>query len=205
MTALQSVVFVVDDDAVLLFTLQNILQTAGYAVAAFGSSEALLGRLLPSDYGCVVIDLQLPGLNGLALQQVLHERGVLLPMIFISGRADVPAVVHAMKRGAVDFLTKPIEPEALIAVVAHALRMAADSAIERATRELVRIRWAAMLPRERDVCLLSSRGLLNKQIAVTLGIAESTVQVRRASAWKKLGVSSSAELVHFLSQLEDLD
>ena len=115
-------IFVVDDDATLLYMLSSTLRTAGYRVEAFEHPHALLARLSPADRGVLVLDLQMPGLSGLELQSALHERGVSMPMIFVSGRADIPAAVAAMKQGAVDFLVKPIVADELLAVVARAVQ-----------------------------------------------------------------------------------
>ena len=170
---------------------------------AFEQPEALLERLSASDRGCVVLDLQMPGLNGLELQKALGERGVTMPLIFVSGRADVPSAVAAMKRGAVDFLSKPIDPEELLAVVARALQKDAEGTAARAARELALARWAALSQREQEVCRLCARGLLNKQIATEIGTVESTVQAQRARALKKLQISSNAELVYLLTHLDE--
>ena len=203
MTHEPSSVFLVDDDPVQVLFLGAILRTAGYRVEAFEQPEALLSRLSMRDRGCVVLDLEMPGLNGLALQRALFERGVTMPLLFVSGRADVPAAVAAMKQGAVDFLSKPVDPGELRAVVARALRKDAEIAVERGACDLARSRWAGLSPRERDVCRLFARGLLNKQIAAELGTMESTVQVQRARALQKLQVGSLAEVVRLISQVGD--
>lgn len=196
-------VFLVDDDPFQLHLLGGILRTAGHAVEAFEQPEALLRRLSAADRGCVVLDLQMPVLDGLALQRVFRDRAIQLPLIFVSGQADVPAAVAAMKGGAVDFLSKPVEPEALRAASARAIARDAAASAERSTRDRARERWAALSPRERDVCRLLARGLLNKQIAAELAITESTVQVHRSRALQKLQASSPAELVRLIAQLGD--
>ena len=198
-----SSVFLVDDDAVQLLFLGAILRTAGHRVEVFEQPEALLARLSGRDRGCVVLDLQMPGLNGLELQRALFERGVAMPLLFVSGRADVPAAVAAMKQGAVDFLSKPVEPKELCAVVARALRKDTEIAAERSAIDLARSRWAGLSTRERDVCRLFARGLLNKQIAASLGTLEGTVQVQRARALQKLQVSSQAEVMRLMVRAGD--
>lgn len=202
MTAPQPVIFLVDDDPVLLFTLGSILRSAGYTVEAFECPNALLARLSARDHGAVVLDLKMPGLSGLELQKLLCERGVDMPIIFVSGRGDIPAAVAAMKQGAVDFLSKPVAPHELLAVVARALRKAEARAAELRKCELAQTRWATLSPREQDVCRQSAKGLINKQIAAELGITESTVQGQRARAWKKLGICSATELVLLIAQVE---
>lgn len=196
-------VFLVDDEAFMLFTMGGTLRAGGYVVETFERPEALLARLSPADHGCVVLDLKMPGLNGLELQRALAERGITLPLIFVSGHADVPAAVAAMKRGAVDFLSKPVDPQELLAVVARALRKAAELAAAHSGRVQAQARWAELSRREQDVCRHSAKGLITKQIAATLGTGCSTVQSQRASAFKRLGISSTTELVLLLAQVAE--
>jgi FixJ family two-component response regulator len=193
-------IFLVDDDPFQLHFLGGILRTAGHDVEAFGHPERLLARLTPGDRGCVVLDLQMPGLNGLELQRALAARGVLLPLIFVSGHSDVPSAVAAMKGGALDFLPKPVEPGCLRDVVARALQRDTEATAERAARAVAQARWTALSAREQEVCRHFARGLLNKQIAAELNITESTAQAQRARALQKLQVSSAAELGHLLTQ-----
>ena len=199
MSAQPGRVFVVDDDAVTLLMLAGILRAAGHRVETFQQPEALLAALSARDRGCVVVDLRMPGLNGLELQQALVARAVLLPLIFVSGRADVPAAVAAMKGGAVDFLSKPVEPGALCAAVERAQHTDAELAARRADCERARASWAELSPREREVCRLFARGLADKQISGVLGTALSTVQAQRTRALQKLKLGSVVELVRLLS------
>ncbi len=192
-------VFIVDDDAVTLLMLGGILRAAGNRVETFSQPEALLERLSGDDRGCVVVDLRMPGVNGLELQQALVARGVLLPLIFVSGRADVPAAVAAMKGGAVDFLSKPVEPGELCATVERALRTDAAFTAKRAACQRAMACWAELSPREREVCRLFARGLADKQIGAALGTAVSTVQAQRTRALQKLKIGSGAELVRLLA------
>lgn len=203
MTAPAPTVFVVDDDSVLLFLMRGILCEAGHRVEVFDAPEALIERLSPRDRGCVVLDLRMPALSGLEVQQVLAARGVRLPLIFVSGRADVPAVVAAIKGGAVDFLAKPIERRELRAVVERALQRDAESAAERAGREQDRARWGTLSPREREVCRRFAKGLSDKQIAADLGTAARTVQAQRAGALRKLGVASAVDVARLLERVGD--
>lgn len=191
-------VFVVDDSPTHLLILEGILRAAGYTVEAFDRPEALLARLSPASRGCVVMDLQMPGLDGLALQKAFSDRGVLLPVIFVSGSAGVPEAVLAMKQGAVDFLTKPVDPAALAALVASAMAKDAAAREDRAAEERARASWAELSARERDVCRLSARGLMIKQIAAELGVTESTAQAHRARGMAKLSVGKVVDLIEVL-------
>lgn len=202
MTSQAFKVFVADDEPTVLRNLAVILRMAGYLVETFDCPRALLSRLSPSDRGCALIDLRMPGLNGLELQGALVDRGVRMPLVFMSGHADVPAAVTAMKRGAIDFLSKPFEPEALIAAVERALANESATASQRETIVGLRQRWAELTPREQQVSRFVARGLLHKQIAAELGTTEGTVQTQRACAMKRLGVGSVAELVRFLVLLD---
>ncbi|HEX2570185.1 MAG TPA: response regulator [Polyangia bacterium] len=198
-------VFLVDDDPVMLFLWGGILRSAGYQVEAFDRPEALMERLSPGDRGCAVVDLRMPGLNGLELQRALRARGVTLSLIFVSGSADVQAVVTALKGGAVDFLSKPVDPRELCAVVERALQEDTELTKARACREHARARWAELSPREREVCRLLAKGLLDKQIAAALGTAATTVQAQRTRAFQKLRMGSATELVQLLAQAGEGD
>jgi FixJ family two-component response regulator len=195
-------VFVVDDDEVLLYLLSRILRSAGHPVEAFDRPQALLGRLSERDRGCVILDLQMPGLTGLELLDQLRSQGVALPMIFVSGQSDVAAAVLAMKRGAIDFLCKPVDPDELCRIVAKALDRDRELVAERTARAKARQSWLALTPRQQSVCRMSARGLLNKQIAAELALVESTVQAQRARALQKLGVATIAELLHLLAEVD---
>lgn len=200
MTAEAPRVFVVDDDPVMLFMLCGPLRAVGHRVEAFEQPETLLARITPRDRGCVVLDLRMPAVSGLEVQEALLSRGCSMPLIFVSGRADVPSVVAAMKGGATDFLAKPIEPRELCAVVERALQRDAEIAAELAVCEVARASWTTLSPREREVCLLFARGMADKQIAAELGTAPSTVQAQRARAFQKLGVSTVIELIGLLGR-----
>jgi FixJ family two-component response regulator len=196
-------VFIVDDDPVQLMYLSGILRKARHRIEAFERPDALLARVSQHDRGCAVLDLQMPGLNGLELQRALFQQGVMMPLLFVSGSAAVPEAVAAMKQGAVDFLSKPVDPGELCGVVARALLKDAELAPERAARDNARSRWAELSPREREVCRLYARGLLNKQIAATLGSVESTVQLQRSRALQKLQESSSSGVARLIAQAGD--
>lgn len=195
-------IFVVDDDAVQLYYLRGVLGIAGHVVEAFGCPMAMLARITPRDRGCVVADLRMPGLSGLDVQRTLANRGVTLPVIFVSGDADVQAAVTAMKEGAVDFICKPIEPDALLTVVERALLRDAEAAARRAECARALERWARLSAREKEVCRLHAMGLLNKEVAAALGTAESTVQTQRLSALKKLEVSRTMDLFSMIARID---
>jgi FixJ family two-component response regulator len=188
-------VYLVDDDAAVLRSLTRLLRSAGYDAAAYGSAETFLRELAPDAEGCVVLDLSMPGLDGLALQRELSARGGALPVVFVSGRGDVPKSVHAMKEGAIDFLTKPVKSAALLAAVEKALGRARERREGRREGESLRGRIETLTPREREVMEGVAAGLLNKQIAGRLGIAEQTVKVHRARVMEKMGAESLADLV----------
>lgn len=194
------VVFLVDSDPFQLRYMGAVLRAAGHLVEAFSRAEALLARVSRRERGCAVLELRMPGMNGLTLQRTLREYGVLLPLIFVSGSADVPTAVSAMKEGAVDFLCKPIVPEALYVAVSRAIQRDAEDAAEHAASEHAHARWAALSRREREVCHLLAKGLIIKQVAATLGLTQSTVQAHRARALPKLQVSTVAELVHLVAR-----
>lgn len=190
-----STVFVIDDDVSVRRGLARLLKSAGYTVEAFVSADAFLARPSVASDGCILVDLRMPGKSGLDLQEALRAAGADLPLIFISGDADVPSSVRALKRGAVDFLTKPFDDATMLAVVETALARHTEERAARAQRQSASDLLATLTAREREVCLLVARGLQNKQIAFELGIAEKTVKVHRARAMAKLRASSVPDLV----------
>jgi FixJ family two-component response regulator len=188
-------VSVVDDDALVLRSLGRLLRAAGFTVQTYPTPQAFLAHDAGAAPGCVVLDLSMPGLSGLELQRALAASPDRRPVVFISGRSDVPSSVAAMKAGAVDFLVKPFDEQALVAAVRSAVEK--DRAA-RATREelsLIARRVSALTPREREVLARVVEGKLNKQIAAELGTAEKTVKVQRARMMRKMGVDSLAGLV----------
>jgi FixJ family two-component response regulator len=191
----KATVFVVDDDPSMRRSLESLLQSVGLSVRLFSSAPEFM-RSVPHDGpGCIVLDVRLPGMSGLAFQQELAKAGVALPIIFVTGHGDIPKSVRAMKAGALDFLTKPPEPEALIAAVRGALErdLAARAAREAQTEVSVRI--ATLTPREREVLIHLVEGRLNKQIAADLGASEKTIKVHRARVLQKMAAQSIASLV----------
>lgn len=186
---------VVDDDAAVLKSLDRLLRSAGFAVRTFPSPLDFLRQHDGDAPGCVVLDLSMPGLDGLQLQRALASIGDPCPIIFISGYGDVPSSVRAMKGGAVDFLTKPFDQAQLLDAVRKAIDKDRAARAARAERCSVGARVAALTPREREVMAHVVAGHLNKRIAADLCIAEKTVKVHRARVMKKMDVDSVAELV----------
>jgi FixJ family two-component response regulator len=194
-------VFVVDDDPVVRRSLARVLRLSGFDAATFESAEALLDGLEAETEGCAILDLALPGLDGLALQESLQARGSALSILFLSGRGDIPGSVRAMKAGATDFLTKPVESATLIAAVRHALERGREASTHRREAKDVRAKIGTLTPREREVLENVVAGRLNKQIAGELGISEATVKVHRARVMEKMGVSSVADLVRCVERV----
>jgi FixJ family two-component response regulator len=197
-----STVFVVDDDASIRKALARLMASAGYAVETFASAREFLDRGHHQDIpGCVVLDIRMPGLNGLDLQQELKRFTPPLPIIFITGHGDVPTSVRAMKDGAVDFLTKPVDDRDLLSVVAQAIARNVEARVRCAELRELQQHAASLTPREREVMLLVVRGFLNKQVAAELGTAEKTIKVHRARVIEKMEVESLADLVRAAEKL----
>ena len=194
-------VFVIDDDAAVCRSLSRLLIAAGYRVRAFESAEMYLAAGDSQTPGCLVLDVCLPGLDGMALQRSLLDSACPRPIVFLTGRSDIQTSVNAMKAGAVDFLTKPIESERLVAAVDKALRCDADRREELAIRSAIQRRFDKLTSRERQVMDRIIRGRLNKVIAAELGIGEKTVKVHRARLMEKMGVRSVAELVPLAARI----
>ena len=188
-------VFVVDDYAPVRSSISRLLRAAGFAVAGFASAGDFLAQYDPGVCGCLVLDLAMPAVNGLELQRILEKTGSLLPIIFLTGHGDIPKSVQAMKHGASDFLTKPVNDEDLLVAVRVAIEK--DRALRQEQAELseIRARLATLTPREREVLEYVVAGKLNKQIAGDLGTVEQTVKAHRAQVMEKMKVRSVAELV----------
>ena len=201
MTQAPATIFLVDDDDSVLRGLGRLLRAAGYATKPFALPSEFLAQLPGDTPGCAVLDLRMPGLNGLELQQAMESNGCHLPVIFISGHGDVPASVRAMKAGAVDFLLKPFDEQQLLGAISQALLKDAAARDSRAETAALQARHAVLTPREREVCELVAQGLTNKEVAQQLGTTEKTIKVHRARVIQKLGVDSVAELVRFVDRL----
>lgn len=191
----RSHVFVVDDDRSVRVGLANLLESDDYIVETFASAAEYLARGSHLGPTCLVLDVRLPGLDGLTLQRQLAERGRMEQIVFITGHGDIPMGIQAMKRGAVDFLPKPFDDEALLSAVGQALARSGEHWRKRDEVALIRARIATLTPREFEVFRLVIAGLLNKQIAAELGAALRTIKTHRGRVMRKLAVESVAELV----------
>jgi len=189
------IVRIVDDDASFLKAIARLLRGAGFTVKTFVSAVEFLAQPELDVPGCVLVDLQMPGLSGLELQDVMARTGHRLPVIFLSGHGDVPSTVRAMRQGAEDFLTKLAPKEDLIEAVKRAVRWDCNERAERARQKELRAPFATLTPREVEVLQHVVQGKLNKQIAYDLGIHERTVKLHRTAITTKLGVQSNAELM----------
>ncbi|MDC3956014.1 response regulator transcription factor [Polyangium jinanense] len=195
-------VFLVHRDPSWRGTAAARLREAGHAVQVFASSLAFLEAARAAGVGCMVIDAQLPDPNGLKVKALLRESGCELPVVFTSGDGDVRLAVEAMKAGAVDFLPEPVDEEALLAAVEHALARNAAARAARAQVEALAARLATLSLRQREVCERVARGMLNKQIAADLAISASAVRLYRAEGMEKLEVASAAELASLFTRLD---
>lgn len=194
-------IFVVDDDAVTLAVVSQALRTAGHIVEAFEDAATFLRSAPFQRHGCAVLDLRMPGISGLAVQQTIVEHGGTLPVIILTGAADVKSTISALKSGAIDFLLKPVKHEELLAAVERAITKSSRVRAARAERGAAEAKLAQLTPREHEVCEMLARGMLNKQIAIDLGMSEATVKLHRARVMEKLGVGSTAELSAMLERL----
>ncbi len=195
MTDAAPVVFVVDDDASVRKALGRLLKSAGLRAETFASALEFLRHDRPDAPGCLVLDVRMPGLDGLELQHALGAGNISPPIIFITGHGDIPMSVRAMKAGAVDFLPKPFDDRDLLDAVRRAIAQDVQAGRMRAEVSEIRRRAASLTPREREVMALVVGGMLNKQIGGVLGVTEKTVKVHRGRMMAKLGVRSVADLV----------
>lgn len=197
-----ALVLVVDDDRSVRTGLGRILRTAGYTVEAFDDARQLLARLPSVTVPCCIVsDIRMPGMDGLALQEELRSRSAPVALLFLTGFADVKITVRAMKHGAVDLLEKPASAAVLLPAVAQALEQARSSSDVRHRIEVLRERYETLTPRERQVFALVTAGLLNKQVGYELGTSEKTVKVQRARLIEKMGARSLADLVRMADRL----
>ena len=191
----EPVVFIVDDDASVCKSLERLVRSVGLRGETFASAPEFLRRAPADGPSCLVLDVRMPGVSGLALQEVLAAAGHRIPIIFITGHGDIPMGIRAMKGGAVDFLTKPFHDQDLLDAIQEAIARDTQARKERATIQDIQRCVDTLTPRERDVLALVIAGLLNKQIAAALGTSEKTVKVHRARVMQKMHVQSVAQLV----------
>src|SRR5277367_1474562 len=196
-----AMVYVVDDDPRLLRAISRLLQSHGFRVQAYASAPEFLSQKLPSVPACLVLDLKMPEISGLNVQEVLARGNEYLPIIFVSGQADVASSVQAMRAGAVDFLIKPFDDAELIAAVQKALSRSQKAREDRGQLNKDREAFDTLTPREREVCLGIAQGLLNKQVGYELGTAEKTVKAQRGRVMQKLGAGSLADVVRLVERL----
>ena len=203
MTAFEASVFVVDDDPLIRNALEQLIKSVGLKAYTFSSAQEFLDKDLLDEPSCLILDIRMPGLSGLDLQDELAKRGLTIPVIFITGHGTVPTSVRAMKAGAVDFLQKPFEDQELLDAIHNAIEQNRQTRMEQAEIKEIKRRVESLTPREYEVLLLVTAGKLNKQIAYDLKLSENTVKTHRAHIMRKMKAESIADLVR-LTEMVDL-
>jgi FixJ family two-component response regulator len=201
-SAEEPTVYVVDDDASVREALRSLFRSVGLRVELFGSAPEFLQRKLPDVASCLILDIRLPRLSGLEFQVELAKAGIHIPIIFMTGHGDIPMTVRAMKAGAVDFLTKPFRDQDMLDAVTAAIERDRNSRNEANLLADLRARFEALTAREREVMALVTAGLMNKQVAAEIGIAEITVKIHRGQIMRKMAAKSLADLVKMAQTLE---
>jgi len=201
-SAEEPVVFVVDDDASMRDALSNLFRSVGLRVEVFGSAPEFLQSKFPDVASCLILDIRLPRLSGLDFQADLAKAGIHIPIVFMTGHGDIPMTVRAMKAGAVDFLTKPFRDQDMLDAVTAAIERDRNSRNEAKIRSDLHALFATLTAREREVMALVTTGLMNKQIAAEIGIAEITVKIHRGHIMRKMTAKSLADLVKMAQILE---
>lgn len=194
----EGTVFVVDDDPKVRESLKKLMESAGFPFQVFSTAEAFLEAYDPATPGCLILDVHMPGMGGMELQEQLAAKGVPIPMIVITGHGTVPMAVEALQRGAVDFLEKPVDSHRLLRRIRQGLALDAERRRAQAERDAVAARFALLVPREREVVNLIAKGMTNKQIAAQLGVRVQAVGASRARAMDKLQVDSLPELIRLV-------
>ena len=200
-SATGSVVFVVDDDVFFRGALSSLIRSTGIRVVTFSSADEFLQQPPPDVPACLVLDVNLPGMNGMELQRELAQKNTDIPIIFITGHGDIPMSVRAMKAGAVEFLTKPFRDQDLLDAIQQAIERDGEAIEHRSQIARLRDRYALLTPREREVMGLVVRGLLNKQIGSQLGTTEITVKVQRGQVMQKMQAESLADLIRMAGRM----
>jgi len=201
MSPATAIVFVVDDDISVRESLELLILSGGWQPETFASAQQFLGRSRAVVPSCLVLDVSLPGLNGLELQERIGVERSDMPIIFVTGHGNVPMTVRAMKAGAVEFLTKPFSEDALLNAIRLALKRSESALVRERELHVLREAYASLTPREREVMRLVVSGLLNKQVGAELGISEITVKAHRGSLMRKMKADSLPDLVHMAARL----
>ena len=196
-------VFIVDDDEAVRGSLRLLIRSVGLQAQAFGSAQEFLASYDARHPGCLILDVRMPGMSGLELQQELNRRGATIPVVFITGHGDVPMAVEAMQQGAFDFLQKPFRDQELLDRVQRALARDAESRASMAARAEILARLASLTPRETEVLRLVTNGKANKVVGAELGVSQRTVEIHRAHVMEKMKAGSLAELVRMVLDAEE--
>ncbi len=198
------VVFIVDDDEAVRGSLRLLLKSVGIAASTYASAVEFLDTYNAAQPGCLILDVRMPGMTGLELQERLNVQGAVIPVIFITGHGDIPMAVEAMQAGAFDFLQKPFRDQQLIDCLQRALKRDAANRAELSERGRIQERVASLTPREREVLLLVAEGKANKVMAAELGVSQRTVEIHRARVMEKMGAASLAQLVRMVIDLREV-
>jgi len=194
-------VVVVDDDEAVRASLQLLMKSVGLAVETHGSAAEFLAAYHQAQPGCLVLDVRMPGISGLELQEQLNLKGAIIPVIFVTGHGDVPMAVEAMQHGAFDFLQKPFRDQDLLDRIQRALARDRENRVQLLQKDLIRSRLESLTPREREVLQLMTRGRPNKLMAADLGLSQRTIEIHRARVMEKMHASSLAQLVRMTLEL----
>ncbi len=200
MNMTNTTVFIVDDDAAIRDSLSLMIEQENIAVQAFDSAETFLAAYQPEYPGCAIVDIRMPGMDGIELHQALLKRNILLPIIFLTGHGDIPMSVQAMKAGAVDFLTKPVTREKLLMAIRAAIQQSERVLSENANHQEALLHLASITDRERDVMLLAVQGHPNKHIARQLGISHRTVEIHKSKIMQKTGAINLLDLARIVHE-----